>query len=110
MYVQGRGVDINYNKGLELWQIAADKGYIDAIYNLADYYLAGYSGIVDLKKAAMWYTKAADLGDAEAQYNLGLMYYRGNGVEKDENKATELWKQSAAQGFKLAKRMLEQND
>ena len=43
-------------------------------------------------------TPLAAHGNAIAQYNLGRMYYYGQGVPRDLDQATSLFRQSAAQG------------
>lgn len=40
----------------------------------------------------------ANQGNALAQYNLGVMYYKGEGVQKNNAKAVEWFKQAAKQG------------
>lgn len=42
---------------------------------------------------------AANQGSREAQYNLGNMYYEANGVDRDYEKAKELFFDSAKQGL-----------
>jgi TPR repeat protein len=45
----------------------------------------------DIKKALYWYKKAASNGNTLAMLNLGDCYLNGNDVEKDYNKAFELF-------------------
>jgi TPR repeat protein len=53
-----------------------------------------------LKKAIYWYEKAANNGNTIiAMQNLGNCYLYGEGVEKNYNKAFELFKQSAEGGY-----------
>ena len=61
----------------------AQKGDVDAQYNLAVRYIAGEGVSQDYAEAAKWYRRAADQGDAMAQSNLGWMYYNGEGVPQD---------------------------
>ncbi len=51
--------------------------------------------------------KEALRGDPDAQYNLAYLYENGIGVEKDEAKALELYRQAANQGHPLAQDSLE---
>src|SRR6185312_572564 len=46
----------------------------------------------------MSYHRAAEQGHDSTQYNLGVCYEYGTGVEKDEQKAVELYKKAAEQG------------
>ena len=57
--------------------------------------------------AARWYQKAADGGYAQAQYSLGGLYFKGEGVEKDYNKAIELYRMAAENGNEDAKNALK---
>ncbi len=43
----------------------------------------------------LFYPLATYERDAEAQYYLGMMYFEGEGVEKDIDKAQQLWKKAA---------------
>ncbi len=45
-------------------------------------------------RAVSWFNKAAEKNYAPAQYQLGLLYQKGEGVEKDINKAQELFDKS----------------
>ena len=42
--------------------------------------------------------RLANQGNASAQYNLAVMYYKGKGVQKNNAKAVEWFKQAAKQG------------
>ena len=44
------------------------------------------------------YWKAAEQGDADAQDALGVCYYYGRGIEKDFQRAFELFEKAAEQG------------
>ena len=44
------------------------------------------------------YTRGAELGCTDAMYALGLCYDEGTGVEKNRNKAIQLWEQAAMAG------------
>jgi hypothetical protein len=58
-------------------------------------------------EAVEWYRKAADLGDEEAMFRVGSMYENGEGVEKDIQKAKELYSMSAEKGYEEAKKVFE---
>lgn len=52
--------------------------------------------------------RKADAGDAEAQYELGLMYYEGKVLNRDVDKAWQLWDSASRGGcvdamFRLSK-------
>ena len=52
------------------------------------------------------YAAAAEQGDADAQFSLGVCYHEGKGVDKDDEKAVELWTKSAKQDNQDAKFVL----
>lgn len=68
----------------------ADKGIVEAQYNLGVCYQKGYGVEIDRNEAVAWYTVAAQRGFAMAQYNLGLCYAEGYGVEKNNAEAARL--------------------
>ena len=61
-------------KAFEGAKAKAEKGDVDAQYNLGNYYREGIGVARDFPKAVSWYRKAAELGDARAQYSLGNCY------------------------------------
>ena len=84
-----------YDKAVRIFQALADKGEVEAQYNLALCYDKGQGVPQDHSKAAYWYQKAADQGFAFAQYILALCYDKGQGVPQDDSKADN-WYQKAA--------------
>ena len=56
----------------------------------------------DYKIAVEWYKKGIERGYNRAYYNLAKCYYNGNGVEKDKNKAYELYRKAAELGIEEA--------
>ena len=77
-------------KAIELWKIAAEKGYAPAQYNLANCYQDGVIVKKNYKKAVELYQLAVDQGDLYAYNNLAHCYMHGQGVKKDLKKADEL--------------------
>lgn len=49
---------------------------------------------IDLKKAVAWYMKAQKQGDVDAKVRLALCYHLGTGINKDAEKAAELYEQA----------------
>jgi TPR repeat protein len=77
----------DYQKAVRLWQPLAEKGIVNAQFNLATMYYVGEGVKQDYAEALKWFRKAAEQGDIEAQYYLGHMYLRGEGVAQDEAEA-----------------------
>ena len=77
-------------KAIELWKMAAEKGYAPAQYNLANCYQDGVIVKKNYKKAVELYQLAVDQGDLYAYNNLAHCYMHGQGVKKDLKKADEL--------------------
>lgn len=80
--------------GIEWLTKAANKGYVDAIVRLGEYYRDGSYVDQDYNKALQLFQKAAAKGSATATYRIGGLYYRGNGVNQDYAKALE-WYEKA---------------
>src|SRR5262245_9693658 len=59
---------------VEAYRKAAEKGDVDAAYNLGVLYATGKGVKKDEKEAAKWYEKAAAKGDAGALTALGITY------------------------------------
>lgn len=92
----------NEEKAFECYMKAAELGYTDAFYNVANAYLNGYGVERDFNKAFEWFRKAADSGDPYAKLKLAECYKRGAGCERDYAAAMALYQQVA--GDKSLKR------
>jgi TPR repeat protein len=64
MYIDGKGVDRNYNKAFELSKKFAEKEYSSGINLLGYCYDLGIGTSVDKKIAFKLYQKATDLGNS----------------------------------------------
>lgn len=53
-------------------------------------------------EAVKWFQIASDLGFADSQFGLGRMYEHGYGVEKQLDKAKELYEKASEKGHKAA--------
>lgn len=91
MYYNGRGVEKDYLKAIELYELSASRGNVDAVENLGYCYYYGRDGKVDYKKAFEYFTKASVAGSLNATYKIGDMYKNGYYVEKDENWAFRVY-------------------
>lgn len=92
----------NEEKAFECYMKAAEMGYTDAYYNVANAYLNGEGVERDFDKAFEWYQKASDSGDTYAKLKLAECYKRGAGCERDYAVAMALYQQVA--GGKSSKR------
>lgn len=72
---------------LAIWRAWAERGNVDAAYNLAVIHQHADGVAYDPVAAARWYRQAAEGGDLVSQFQLGLMYKNGEGVAADETEA-----------------------
>ena len=77
MYGKGQGVEQNWQKAVEMYQKAAEKGNAQAQYNIANCYYNGWGVEKNLHEAAKWYQKAFDNGNNEALEMINYMAGRG---------------------------------
>ena len=87
----------DYEKSEKWYKMAADKGNVDAMFDLA-YDIYEISNKRDINLAKKWYEKAANLGNIVAMNNLGVIYYK----EGNNEKAKEWHKKSANLGASIA--------
>lgn len=77
----------------------------DACANGLQFYMQG-----EHAKALKTFEAAAKKNDGCAQFQLGMMHMYGRGTKKDDAKAREWFKKSAASGFEKAKMQLSQTN
>lgn len=88
MYRAGNGMVKDYDLAKYFFEIAAERGSIDALYGLGYiFYNGGYGLEEDLSKAFEYFKKAAEKGSSEGAYKLAYCYYNEKGTKKDYNKA-----------------------
>lgn len=85
----------NKEKSFECYMMAAEMGYAEAYYNVANAYLNGEGVERDFDKAFEWLQKAVDSGDSYAKLKLAECYKRGAGCERDYAAAMALYQQVA---------------
>ena len=90
LYMYGRGVEINYEKAIDFFDQAIEKGQSLAIYNRALMYHKGWGG-KDLSKAIELYTIVSNQGDVDAWCHLGLAY-----TELNDYVQADVWSKKAA--------------
>lgn len=97
-YESGEGVERNMKQAVEYFEKAAKNGYAAAQSKLGYIYKTNEE-FLNPERSLYWNSKAASGGDMQALCNLGLSYEFGVGVDKNANKAFELYKQSALLGY-----------
>ncbi len=76
----------------------AERGDMEAQYQLARMYANGRGVPRDQTQAAKWFEKATAVLDPGAQFNLGIMYFEGQGVPKDYGQAAHWFKRAGERG------------
>ncbi len=74
----------------------AEKGDIEAQFDLGHMYLKGTVVAKDEVEAAKWFRKAAEQNNLSAQSSLGFLYANGLGVKRDYGEAVK-WARKAAE-------------
>jgi len=85
--LDGYGVAQDPKQAAYWYQRAAEKGHVEAQYNLARLYANGNGVPHDEEQATHWVRASASQGYAPAQAALGTRYATGNGLAKDDRRA-----------------------
>ena len=99
-----KGLSIGYDdckKARYLFDIAAKKGKVKAMYKLAEYYgsiCSATGDYVDKEKCFYWFRKAIEKGSKEAMYDFGVILF-DEGIKKEGLKYIE---KSADLGYEYA--------
>ena len=102
-YFHGTGTAKDHSKANFWWRKAAASGNLNAMYNL------GHAAMVNERPTAesvRWWTQAAERGHVTALRDLGKCYEYGIGVNRDQDKARNLYRRAAALGDTEAKQHL----
>ena len=86
------------------WRKAADRGDVDAMYEMAQLLPVLTTGLgvtLDHTKASEWWERASGCGHARRDLRLADATYTAYGVEKNEAKAIELYVKAAELGSEL---------
>ncbi|MCM3765485.1 tetratricopeptide repeat protein [Neobacillus niacini] len=82
----------NYREAIDLYEMAANLGVIEAQSYLANLYLCGLNG-TDIEpnhpKALKWFQKLAEHGDEIAQFQCDYLHYFGVGTTKEDRETLE---------------------
>ncbi|GET58310.1 kinase-like domain-containing protein [Rhizophagus irregularis DAOM 181602=DAOM 197198] len=98
MYIDGDGVDKNYDKAFKLCKKLAGKGCPSGINLLGYCYDIGIGTDIDKEKSFELYRNAADLGNLNGLNNLGICYEGGVGTNVNKQKAFESYQKATELG------------
>jgi TPR repeat protein len=73
----------DYETAMCIIRPLADRGQVDAQFNVGHFYFEGLGVKQNYFEAEKWFRLAADKGYPDAQYNLGYLYANGDGVPQD---------------------------
>lgn len=76
-----------YDSARQIWEVLANRGNQDALFNLGTLAEDGQGEPKDMTKAEALYVAAANAGSFKAQYRLGMIYSAGVLLPKDVGKA-----------------------
>ena len=77
--------------------LCAERGDVEAQFNLGLLYAVGGGVPRDDAKAVCWWRLAAEQGHVDAQFELGFMYKWGDGVVAEDDSEAVRWFQLAAE-------------
>lgn len=97
IYLDGRGVQQQTEKGLQLLKASAEKKDANATRLLGNIYYDGEYVEKDLKKAFNMYKTAAGLADASAQNSYAEMLLKGEGIDSPDVGYAIKWFEAAAE-------------
>jgi TPR repeat protein len=76
------GMSVDKVHACQLFEKAADQGYVKAMHNVGYCYQVGIGSTKDDSKAVEYYTKAAEGGSTRSQRNLGILFGQLGQAEK----------------------------
>jgi TPR repeat protein len=95
-------MEMNDPKRAQHWyEIAVNNGDKPALIRLETLYFVSFAE-KDYPTAFANFTKGAAQSMAKSTYYLGKLYHKGLGVQRDDNKALELWKKAQTLGYAAA--------
>ena len=101
-YLNGDGVEQDYERAMQIFQSAQEAGNKNAARYIGLMLEQGLGVEQDYEAAATWYAQGVEAGDLTSGYYLGLLYKQGLGVEQDYAKAAELFASVAGSDNKSA--------
>lgn len=95
-----------YDSARQIWEVLANRGNQDALFNLGTLAEDGQGEPQDMKKAEALYVAAANAGSFKAQYRLGMLYSAGVLLPGDIDKARRYLGMASEGGDKEARARL----
>ncbi len=108
MYMDGKGVEQNITKAIQLYELSADQDYNEAQQYLGVIYDKERGASRDDVKARKWYCLAAKGGSSVAQFNCAVFLIQGRGGAQDRETAILWLRKSSDQGYQEADRLLRE--
>jgi TPR repeat protein len=102
IYMEGIGVDRNYEEGTRWYEKAMEGGDMKAARYIATNVELGIGSKINYKRAAELYRTSADRGDITGQCMLGSLYERGLGVPQSFEEAEKWYQISTGRGDLIA--------
>lgn len=97
-YEFGIGVDADFLKAIEIYEIAASRGHPQSNLKLGMLYFHGHGVTQNINKAIKYFGKAGENGCALSYFTLGWIYDEGVLIPKDDDKAEYFYIKSAEKG------------
>lgn len=98
LYFQGLVVKEDKARAAELYEMAADKGYVQAMLRMGIMLMEGDGVEQNYFEAAKYFKRASERGNADAMYLLALFYADGKGVDRIPHEAAHWLFESAKAG------------
>ncbi len=108
IYLQGDGIEADKDRAIEWFRKAAEDEHPGALRTLAELKFSEQNADGDYSEALNLCRRAMDGGDIEAICLLGQAYENGWGVEKNLEKAGELYEKAKSSGSVSAVKHLEE--
>ncbi|RCS24698.1 peptidoglycan-binding protein [Phyllobacterium salinisoli] len=99
-YTDGRGVQSDYAKAAQWYELSAAMGFAPAEYRLGNFNEKGLGMPRDTAKAKTWYQLAAQQGNASAMHNLAVLFAMGPDGAPDNDSAARWFGKAAELGVK----------
>ena len=111
LLLEGKGVKQDKQQGAIYLLKAAEAGFPQAQYEVANCYASGEGLMKNLEQAVVWYKKAASNGVSNGQWKLALCYVNGEGVERNYHEAIYWFGEALPKGHTRAfKKLFEEGE